>query len=126
MADANVLSMTDASGALLWHPAGLADFDAIPARALVLWRDMRDGLASRGSTAPWMRPRGVPTSHHYAPSALGVPVLATCGHDPYESGPVAEWVNDPTPPLCRACSAVIGKAADPTVAWGTIGGVPVG
>ncbi len=126
MADANVLSITDVTGALLWHPRGLADFDATPARVLVLWRDMRDGLAARDAGTEWMRPRGIPTSHHYPASQQGVPVVATCGHDPYVDGPVAEWVRDATQPLCRMCSAVLGAAAQPGSGWGTIGGVAVG
>lgn len=119
MRDANLLSLTDATGASLWHPRGLDDFDAIPERTLTLWLDMRDGLASRTEPWVWWHPKGIPTSHQYPASPLGTPSgPSRCGHGPTTAD---EWVRDPSPPLCGACSALAGKEARPDGAWGQVG-----
>lgn len=126
MVDANVLSTTDSTGALLWHPRGLPDFDALPERVFTLWRDMRDGFARRGEPWTWWRPRGVPTSHQYEASPFGVPEQARCGHEPYRDGPVADWIRDAGEPHCGACKALGEREARPAAGWGRIGDTLLG
>lgn len=119
MQDADLLSMTDATGALLWHPHGLEDIERLSARTLRLWRDMRDGAAARDQPFTWLRVRGIPTSHLYEASPLG-PTQARCGHQP--DGPLV--AGDDT--RCRACSAITTRDAAPRVGWGTVGDTLLG
>lgn len=123
MVDAAQLHLTDATGALLWHPRGLGDLDAVPARVMTLWHDMRDGIAARGEPWAWWRIRGNPTSHLFAADPAGVPVgPSRCGLVPDAA---AEWIREEAS-RCRVCQAAAAREAAPAVAHGTIGGVAVG
>lgn len=123
MQDAVILNTTDATGAMLWSPSGLADFDAVPERVLVLWHEVRNGLAARGEPWSWWRVRGTPTSHWFAASPAGFPTEpARCGVDP---DPDAEWLQEEGD-HCRVCSVVVDGEKKPRAASGTIGGIAVG
>lgn len=124
MVDAADLSMTDATGAVLWHPTGLADIDAHPERTLTLWVDMRDGAMARAEPWQWWRVRGIPTAHQYPATPLGVPTIARCGYDPHAAGPVAEWTREGGTE-CGACAGTAKAAQAPTTGWGRIGDTEV-
>lgn len=119
MQDANLLSMTDATGALLWHPHGLEDIERLSARTLQLWRDMRDGMAARDHPHTWLRTPGIPTAHLYEASPLG-PAKARCGHVP--QGRLVGGGDT----QCRACAAIAARDATPQVGWGRIGDTLIG
>lgn len=122
MEDANLLSITDATGASIWHPRGLTDLLAIPERTLTLWRDMRDGVVARNEPWVWWRIRGVPTAHLYEASPVGVPLVSRCGQ---RRDPGHELVRDGDR-QCPACSAVTARDARPQVGWGRIGDTILG
>jgi len=122
MQDANLLSLTDASGALLWHPRGLSDFDAVPYRTFELWLLMRQGAQAAQRPFRWLRRKGTPTAHQFAASPLP-PTAARCE----QSAAEGEWVDaEDAQTRCRACVALIERAAAPAQAWGVIGDTVVG
>lgn len=123
MMDAAHLHLTDASGTSLWHPRGLDDLDAVPARTMALWLAMKEGIAARGEPWSWWRIRGNPTSHLFATNPSGAPAdAARCGQSP---DPGADWLHEEAS-RCRVCQATVEREASPPAAFGTIGGVPVG
>ena len=123
MVDAAQLHLTDPSGAVLWHPRGLEDLDAVPARTMTLWHDIREGIVARGEPWSWWRIRGNPTSHLFATNPTGAPAEpARCGQSPE---PGADWLHEDAS-RCRVCQAAVTRDAAPPAAFGTIGGVPVG
>jgi hypothetical protein len=122
MQDANLLSLTDHTGALLWHPRGLGDIDAVPARTFDLWLLMRQGSQAAQRPFRWLRRKGMPTAHWFEMSPLP-PTAARCGQQATEG----EWVDaEDAQTRCRACVALIDKASRPAQAWGVIGDTPVG
>lgn len=119
MRDAEVLSISDGTGALLWSPRSLDDFDRLPERTFRLWLDIRDGMAAARDPWRWLRRKGTPTAHHFEASPLG-PTTARCG----QTAGDGEWVDGGTP--CRACSALAERNKAPAQAWGQIGDSIVG
>lgn len=120
MQDANLLSLTDATGAALWRPRGIADIDATPARTFDLWLDMRAGAAASQAPWRWLRRKGTPTAHLFEASPLP-PDKARCGWTTTEG----EWVDaQDAQTRCRSCTSLTEKpAAQP---WGFIGDTAVG
>lgn len=122
MQDAALLSLIDATGAMLWHPRGLADFGVIPDRTLTLWGDIQQGRGARDEPWAWWRIRGIPTSHHFPAVPQGRPTVARCGE---VADPAADWMRAPDATPCRVCTALIENETRPTQGFGSIGGTPI-
>lgn len=122
MQDAVLLSLTDANGAPLWHPASLRDIDRHGSRVLDLWLAIRDGMTSRAEPWVWWRIRGTPTAHHFPATPMGRPGTARCGVVAGDE----DWTRDVGDARCRVCSAKAeGSAAKPGMPFGSIGGKDV-
>ena len=123
MVDAHVLCTTDTQGNVLWHPRGLSDFLALPARTWELWVAIQNGIAARQQPWSWWRVKGMPTSHRFEASPLGLHDVARCG---WRGPDGAEWLRDENPPLCQVCGSLMEQEARPRAGWGRIGDHAVG